>query len=86
MVQSRTIIHAAALGIAVVLGAAGLGGAAGASPEVRCTGTPPQYNPGDLNYKHASVSAASRLALAIRWRAYLATCHRVAPRPGHSAG
>jgi len=74
---------AAALGFAAALCLCASGGFARAAPHVVCTGTPPQYNPADLNYKRTSVSAASRLALAIRWREYLATCHRLAPHLRH---
>ena len=42
-----------------------------------CTGTPPQYDPADLNQMRAAVDAAARLALAIRQREYLASCHPV---------
>jgi len=85
MLKPLMIARRALFGIATALCLCVPAGHARAAPHVRCTGTPPQYNPADLNYKRASVSASSRLALAIRWREYLATCHRVAPQPRHPA-
>jgi len=39
-----------------------------------CIGTPPEYDPRDLNQLRASVSAASRLELAIREWEFFASC------------
>jgi len=83
MLKPLTIARPALFGIATALCLCVPSGHARAAPHVRCTGTPPQYNPADLNYKRASVSASSRLALAIRWREYLATCHPAKPHHHH---
>jgi hypothetical protein len=75
MVKTRSLI------VAATLTAAALALGTGASlAYTRCAGTPPEYNPGDLLQKQAGVSASARLALAIRYREYLASCHGV---PAH---
>ena len=56
---------------------------AGTASYIRCAGVPPEYSPGGQLYKQAPISASARLALAIRWREYLATCHRLAPHLRH---
>lgn len=71
---SRAAVAIGAAAAAVSLSA--LAGTAGAAAYVHCTGVPPEYSPGDQLYKQAPISASARLALAIRWREYLATCHR----------
>jgi len=85
----RTVLLAAA-----AAAAATAAGAALAQPRhkpvpapqyVWCTGKPVTYDPFDLNQMRASVSASSRLALAIREREFLASCHP-APHPRHHTG
>ena len=56
------------------------------APHYICTGTPPEHDPEDLNQMRASVDAASRLALAIRLREYLASCRPVTHRSRHHLG
>ena len=80
MVKTTPPTLAAALATAALcLGAAaGFAPAAAGHTTAHCTGTPPDYDPGDLLYQQAGVSASARLALAIRWREYLASCHGAA--------
>jgi hypothetical protein len=78
---SRATAALGAAAVAVSLSASA--GTAGAAAYVRCTGVRPEYSPGDALYKQAPVSASARLALAIRWREYLATCHRVSSHRHH---
>ena len=53
-----------------------------AAPQyVWCTGKPVPYDPYDLNQMRASVSASSRLALVVRQREFLGSCH---PPPHHA--
>lgn len=87
MCKTRIIGRAAALAIAAAVVALSVSGSvARTAYYVRCTGTPPEYSPGDLLYKQAGVSASARLALAIRWREYWASCHRVAVHRHHHSG
>ena len=81
----RTVLLAAA-----AAAAATAAGAALAQPRhkpvpapqyVWCTGKPVPYDPYDLNQMRASVSASSRLALAVRQREFLGSCH---PPPHHA--
>jgi hypothetical protein len=76
MVKTRSLVVAATLTAAALV----LGTGASLAHAARCTGTPPEYNPGDLLQKQAGVSASARLALAIRYREYLASCHEA---PAH---
>lgn len=81
----KRIVLAAAIAAAAVAPSGALAQPPHTHPAYVCTGTPPQYDPADLNQMRASVDAASRLALAIRQREYLASCHRVY-RPRHHLG
>jgi len=91
MVTTRTV--GAALAIAALLS---LGAANGFSQTVRykpyashylwCNGVPPEYDPRDLNQLRASVSAASRLALAVREREFFASCRPALRRHRHHLG
>jgi len=56
------------------------------APHYVCTGTPPEYDPEDLNQMRASVDAVARLALAVRGRDYLASCRPLSHRPRHHWG
>jgi hypothetical protein len=80
MVKTRPLTLAAALAAAALwLGAAaGFAAAAARHTTAHCTGTRPEYDPGDLLYQQSGVSASARLALAIRWREHLASCHGAA--------
>jgi hypothetical protein len=82
MVKTTPPTLAAALATAALCLGADAGFAAAAArhtaAKAHCTGTRPEYNPGDLLYQQAGVSASARLALAIRWREYLASCHGAA--------
>jgi hypothetical protein len=81
MVRTHLCRAAAAIGAAVVaVSLSAAAGSAGAAAYVYCNGERPEYSPGDQLYKQAPISASARLALAIRWREYLATCHRVSAR------
>jgi hypothetical protein len=78
---SRAAIAIGTVAVAVSLSAPL--GVARAAGHVYCTGVRPEYSPGDQLYKQAPISASARLALAIRWREYLATCHRVSAHRHH---
>ena len=84
--MSQNIRHVAALTLAAAAALACSGAAGFAHTAVVCTGTRPEYNPGDLLYKRAAVDASARLALAIRWREYRETCHRVDEPGQHHHG
>ena len=88
MVMMRVVGCAAAFGIGLVnLVQSGSGGLARTVRHrpvyVSCTGAPPEYDPRDLNQLRASVSASSRLVLAIREREFLASCHPASHYPRH---
>lgn len=70
------MIAATALAVAASALSFAAPAAARASHHIRCSLPRPEYSPGDLLYKQAPVSASARLALAIRWRTYLQSCHR----------
>jgi hypothetical protein len=75
------LCRAAVAAVAVSLTAAAA--PAGATSYVRCSGVRPEYSPGDQLYKQAPISASARLALSIRWREYLATCHGISTHRHH---
>jgi len=92
MVTTRTV--AAALAVAAAL--LSFGAADGLAQTVRykpyaphylwCNGVPPEYDPRDLNQLRALVSAASRLALAVREREFFASCRPPLRRHRHHVG
>jgi hypothetical protein len=81
MVKSRIVSAMAALAVA----AAGLGVTDAFAHNVRYTwcSQPPPYDRNDINYMRAGVSASARLAVAIRAREYLASCHTSHVVPPH---
>jgi len=82
MVKITPLTLAAALAAAALCLGVAVGFAAAAARHAaataHCTGARPEYDPGDLLYQQSGVSASARLALAIRWREYLASCHGAA--------
>ena len=75
MVKSRIVSRLAALAVAAA--ALGLGVTESSAHYVRYTwcSQPSPYDRYDINYMRAGVSASARLAVAIRTREYLASCH-----------
>ncbi|HYA04311.1 MAG TPA: hypothetical protein VEF90_00330 [Xanthobacteraceae bacterium] len=92
MVTTRTVAAALAIAALLSLGAAdGLAQTPRSKPYAPphylwCNGAPPEYDPRDLNQMRASVSAASRLALAVREREFFASCRPALRRHRHHVG